>query len=346
MPTAAHKLHGVQLQDGWTAVRMLAPNPGGTGGHFSVGYEADHPVRGRGFLKALDFAGAFGTGGDVVALMQALTAAYLFERDTLIACRNRQLDRVATPIADGIAKVAGYPIADVPYLIFDMADGDIRRHMSATHQVEVAWLLRCLHHVATGLKQLHSAGIAHQDLKPSNVLVFGGEESRIGDLGRASRQGIAAPHDGYSIAGDMTYAPPELLYGQVDPDWKQRRVGCDIYHLGNLVVFLFSRVNVTHAMVAMLDAAFRPGAWTGTYLSVLPHVRDVFNRVMDMFETEVARVAPRLAPDIARIARQLGEPDPHLRGDPQSHAMGAPHSLERYISRLDALAYRARLGLI
>lgn len=346
MPTAAHKLHGVQLQDGWTAVRVVAQGPSATGGHFSVGYEAEHPAKGRGFLKALDFAGAFGAGGDVVAILQALTAAYMFERDTLIACRERQLDRVATPIADGIAKIAGYAITDVPYLIFDMADGDVRRHMSTATQVETAWLLRCVHNVATGLKQLHSVGIAHQDLKPSNVLVFGGRESRIGDLGRASRLGVAAPHDGCSIAGDMTYAPPELLYGQVDPDWRQRRIGCDVYHLGNLLVFLFSRVNVTHAMVAQLDPAVRPNVWAGTYSGVLPHVRDAFNRVMGMFEAEVARVAPKLAPEIVEVARRLSDPDPSVRGDPRSRAMGVPHSLERFISRLDALAYKARLGSI
>lgn len=52
---------------------------------------------------------------------------------------------------------------------------------------------------------LHGLDIAHQDLKPSNVL---------------------------PIAGDPTYAPPELLYNYVPADWNVRRYACDVYLLG------------------------------------------------------------------------------------------------------------------
>src|SRR6266851_917241 len=52
------------------------------------------------------------------------------------------------------------------------ADGDVRKHLSPTQSLDIVWILRCLHHIATGLHQLHSAKVAHQDLKPSNVLAF------------------------------------------------------------------------------------------------------------------------------------------------------------------------------
>src|SRR5205823_2049082 len=66
-----------------------------------------------------------------------------------------------------------------------------------------------LHHIATGLYQLHSAEVAHQDLKPSNILVFEGSTSKIADLGCASVKGVASPRDSAAFAGDRTYAPTD-----------------------------------------------------------------------------------------------------------------------------------------
>jgi serine/threonine protein kinase len=83
------------------------------------------------------------------------------------------MDRVIRLLADGTISV---PEADFPssaqYLIFELADGDIRKTMDAAQQFDLAWALRTFHHITTGLMQLHKAGTAHQDLKPSNVLTF------------------------------------------------------------------------------------------------------------------------------------------------------------------------------
>ena len=67
--------------------------------------------------------------------------------------------------------------------------------------------------MAVGLKQLHGIKISHQDLKPSNVLLYNeGFVSKIGDLGRSLCADIDAPHDnGINFPGDFTYAPPEYL---------------------------------------------------------------------------------------------------------------------------------------
>jgi serine/threonine protein kinase len=337
-------LVGHDLADGWRAVQVIPRPPGSTGGYFSVGYEAVRADGKRGFIKALDIVTAAGAPS-ATRVMQDLLTAYNFELDALLACRDRKLDRVATPIANGDATVPNYQVGVVPYLVFEMADGDVRRYLAATNAIETTWLIRCLHHVATGLRQLHGAGIAHQDLKPSNVLVFGGSESRVGDLGRASRQGVPAKHDAFTIAGARSYAPPELMYGHVEPDWNQRRLACDVYHLGNLFTFLFSKVNITQALIGELDPAIRPGVWSGQYADVLPHVRDAFNRVLGIFEKEVLRVAPRIGPELVSMVRELADPDPALRGNRGAKSIAARYSLERYISRLDALAYKARLGL-
>jgi serine/threonine protein kinase len=112
-----------------------------------------------------------------------MTAAYLFECAVLKRCGERNLDRVVRAITSGTITI-NEPSANgvVEYLIFELADGDVRSHLRFSADFDLAWRLRCLHHIATGLKQLHGCGIAHQDLKPSNVLVFAGTTSKLSDL--------------------------------------------------------------------------------------------------------------------------------------------------------------------
>src|SRR5262249_27237780 len=137
----------------------------------------------------------------------------------------------------------------------ELADsGDVRKYLDVAARFDSAWVLRSLHHVATGLRQLHSAGIAHQDVKPSNVLVFDAKISKVADLGRASSQGESPPHEDHHIAGDPEYAPPELCYHHVVPDWNQRRLGCDAYLLGSMVVFFFGRCSVQSRIDALIVA--------------------------------------------------------------------------------------------
>jgi serine/threonine protein kinase len=100
----------------------------------------------------------------------------------------------------------------VPYIIFELANGDIRNVLDRAIYFDAAWAFRTLHHVATGLSQLHKVGIAHLDMKPSNALEFGESGTKVSDLGTSVRRGTRCPHEDNPIAGDVAYAPPELQY--------------------------------------------------------------------------------------------------------------------------------------
>ena len=119
------------------------------------------------------------------------------------------------------------------------------------------------------LQQLHSVQIAHQDLKPSNVLVFDDQHSKLADLGCASENETICPRDTLDCAGDYTYAPPELLYRQVSSDWRTRRLGCDMYLFGSMVVFFCTGVSMTHLLLARLAREHFYQNWSGTYKEVL-----------------------------------------------------------------------------
>jgi eukaryotic-like serine/threonine-protein kinase len=333
----AENLVGQELKGGWRVVMPMEKSADQTGGMFSVGYVVESSSGKRGFLKAIDFSGAM-EAEDPARELEKLTISYNFERDLLAMCRDRRMDRVVTAIADGGVMVANEP---VQYLIFELADCDVRKHLGDADNVDEVWILRSLHHIATGLWQLHRHRIAHQDLKPSNVLVFGGRSSKIADLGRSSRAGAEPPTDEYVVPGDYGYAPPELLYNHVSPDWTERRVGCDAYLLGSMAVFFFTGVGMTTLLTSKLDAAVQFEYWGGTYGEVLPFVRDAFDEAIDDFSQQVP-VAIR--EDLTAIVRQLCDPDPKLRGDGADRRTHRRLSLERYVTRFDLLAQRAEIA--
>jgi serine/threonine protein kinase len=226
----------------------------------------------------------------------------------------------------------------------ECADGDIRTRLHLLGQLELAWKLRSLHHIATGLYQLHGQTIAHQDVKPSNILVFDGTTSKIADLGCASIRGRDCPRDDRAFAGDPAYAPIEALYGYRDPEWSVRRQGCDLWHLGSMVVFLFTGLTMNSLVLEELPGNLRPNNWTGTFVEGLPYVVDAFDRAVDTLGRHV--VDCKLRDALQEIVRQLCSPDPNLRGHPLTRGqLGNPFSLERYVSWFDLLARRAEIGI-
>jgi eukaryotic-like serine/threonine-protein kinase len=341
--SAADQLVGLNLPNGWRVTRHLARHPNGTGGTFSQSYEVKNGDR-IGFLKAFDFAPAFEPGVDTVSAIQILVDAYNHERDVLSHCRERRLSNVVLAIDNGSVQVPGLPTMEgrVFYMIFEMADGDVRVQMDVRTRFDMLWCMRALKDVCLALHQVHREMIAHQDAKPSNVLTYGKNACKLADFGRSSRRGHNVRHDNYNVAGDRSYAPPELLYGFLHTDFIPRRIGCDLYMLGNLAAFLFSGVNVTAHLLSSLDPQHHPKNWGGTYEEVLPYLESAFTSVLGDIGPLVDSI---VRDEVVAIIRELCEPDLSRRG--HSKGMGRPgqFSLERYVSQLDLTARRLSIRL-
>lgn len=336
--TPAEQLSGQTLDGGWIVGERITQAPGATGGHFSIGYHVTAADGSGAFLKAIDFSSAMNKS-DPARALQELTEQFNFERDLLDHCRNKGMDRVVRAVDSGLVRLTSGP---VQYLIFELAERDVRAERDRRGEQDVTWMLRSLHHIATGLKQLHSAWIAHQDLKPSNVLVFEDMISKIADIGRASTRDGLRLYDEYQYAGDGRYAPPELLYGYKDGDWIRCRFGCDMYLLGSMVVFFLTGVSMTGLLFSYLDQKLWPDDWGDTYTRVLPYIRDAFGHALDAVEVQIAH--PDLRNELMTIIRELCDPDPNLRGHPAIRASQNPYNLERYVTRFNNLARRSEIG--
>ncbi len=346
---AAEDLVGVRLAEGWTVISRVPDRPGATGGHFSIAYMAQHDDGREGFCKVLNYQMAFASG-DPVAALKGMVDAYTFERDLLRQCGDERLSRVVLSVGDGQFARPGYAIPTVSYMIFEIAEGDIRKAMDLNPGVELASKLRWLHHSATGLWQLHQRGVAHQDVKPSNVLVFGADEQgevsgKIGDLGRATDPRRPMWHDGLPIAADSTYAPPEQLYGATPTEFGPRRLACDVYQLGSVACFVLAGAPMNGLLKLELYPTHNWDNWAGTYAEVLPYVRDAFGRAAA--RVEAALGGGELATRIGALVRDLCDPDPAQRGHRVTRTRpGSPYDLERVVTEFDLLSKRARLAAL
>jgi eukaryotic-like serine/threonine-protein kinase len=346
VPRAAERLLGMTLAGGWKVVNRIVKQLDATGGFFSVGYIVEAADGKRGFLKALDYSQAFQptTGVPVSIALQELTESINFEKYVLARCRDRGLDKIVIAISDGTITVGQPGLDTVEYLIFELADGDVRKQMSLIDKLDVLWRFKSLHDIATGLEQLHWNDIVHQDLKPSNVLVFNNDSTKLADFGRSACDGQKPPHASCIFAGDLSYAPPDVLYRFTLPSEKLRQLSFDAYLLGSMVVFFFAGQGTTPLILNEMPPLYADWQhYGGTSDDAKLHLRDAFSRFLLKLEKDFA---PAFKSELVRIVKELCEPDPTRRGHPKERRdTAAQFSLKRYVTRFDLLLKRAELGL-
>jgi eukaryotic-like serine/threonine-protein kinase len=209
------------------------------------------------------------------------------------------------------------------------------------------WNLEIMRDVTLALAQLHKGGIAHQDIKPSNVVSVAAAlevaESRVkvGDLGRVVRRDVSGPFNTMIWPGDQRYMPPERWYAHMPSDWTDAREAADAYMVGSLLLFLFTGVSLQMLAYPHLPDQFKPGTWRGAFdqdlLAVLQNVHDKV-----LVECLLPNVVEQLRDDVFAIAKALTQPDPKLRGDPRARQqVGRPLGMDRIHQKFLSLARRS-----
>ncbi|RRJ96040.1 hypothetical protein Ga0100231_019005 [Opitutaceae bacterium TAV4] len=332
----------------WSVNKKLSGTANLGGGGFSSGYIAKADDGTVGYLKAINIHYAFqSTGKNFADLMNEITGDYIHERDLLAYCRDQGLDRIVAAIDGDIHHEPGHFIP-VPYLVFELCEkGDIARH-SQMASPGLAWRLRIFHGACVGLAQLHRHGIAHQDMKPENVLVFQDDISKLADLGRSTKNESGARFGNPCDGGDMAYAPFELWYRVNHPEWDVRRRATDLFMLGGVLAFLVANVNLLSLTLGKLPLNMQPrtnlnlSGWSGTYDALIPTLRRC---LCEAVAEIVSTIRNDMRYPIERMLLWLCEPDPLRRGHPETvgQTFSDRYSLERIITVADRLAIDARI---
>ena len=349
----AERLAGMNLKDGWVVGEKLPTGRrgGGTGGFFSVSYSVTNGKQ-QAFLKAFDIfkpiAKAVEHGQPFTTALLAQLQAYEFEAQLHTICANSNMRRIVKILTHGqvdVALVHGEQFGTVPYMIMELADGgDVRSYIHNSPDFDTSLQLHYLRDVVSGINQLHKAQIAHQDLKPSNVMIFSETGAKIGDLGRASKQNSHGLFDTLNIAGDKAYAPPEQIYKLPLENWLDKRQRCDLYQFGSLISFLFFGVTFNTILMDRLPPELVPIEWGGkssSYDQALPFLLELFNETLTQWKESLP---DWLADDLIAIINQCGNPDYRVRGiqkkpDTLQNSLG----LDRLVSKLDNLGFKATI---
>jgi serine/threonine protein kinase len=344
MSSLASNLLGKKIGK-WKVIKKLNKGQDSTGGCFSSGYEVEEDeTRRLAFMKAINIEYAIknaGVSGSFMDMMNQVSEEYIHERDLLIYCRAEKMDRIVTAIDHAEYKESGslYP---VPYLIFELCKkGDVRRHANL-NKPGLSWRLQIFHGACVGLNQLHAHNIVHQDLKPSNILIFNDADSRIADLGRAAIKSKPNMFSSPNFEGDGDYAPIELLYGHINQDWEVRRKSADLYMLGSLFTYLISNTHWNTEIISRMPPELHPLCFSGGFHQALPFVQRAMEAAIEEIIKEIKSEKMKLL--VTDFIRWLCEPEPEKRGHPEDHRTKFnKFSLERIISVADRLVTLSKI---
>ena len=109
-------------------------------------------------------------------------------------------------------------------LIMELMQANLAQRM-AGRQMDLRSLRTTIAHCLRALKYLHSCGIVHSDIKPSNMMLDARRRIKLGDFGLARRVSDA---EGSLLKGTTKYMAPEVVsdeFGEVGPQ-------SDLYSLG------------------------------------------------------------------------------------------------------------------
>lgn len=203
------------------------------------------------------------------------------------------------------------------WLILELMRGSLKQTLEAG-PIDLDYLRIVLAGSLSALDFLHSHGIIHGDIKPSNLLVDVQSRVKLGDFGLARR---AASEEGSLLKGTTKYMAPELISPQFGP------VGpaSDLYSLGFTCYEL---------MCGPQFESLFPGL--GAYGRDRQIAWMMWHSAADLHLPEIHRVLEGVPPDLAAIIQRMVTKDPQrryhsagevlrdLRTDPRLVAMPAP----------------------
>lgn len=334
----AEQLAGLVLLDRWVVTQKYLLDEGDTGRTRSCCYHAVDLDGCAVFIKAFCFE-LLDLAGDTEELQRQL-AEFHNERKIHEHCSSTR--RVTKILGHGHVVIDGRA---VHFLVCEAGSASLRRSQPPGDEgIPASVRLKALRQITSALIQMHKLRVAHQDLKPSNAVAFAADDIvKIADLGSASCSDLPSPpHDEEAYAGQVNYVPYELLYSRaVQPNWYRRRIGCDVFLLGNLIFTSFAGYSLSAFLLHALPVPLRHTTYHGEYEQVLP---DLVVKHRELVPILLAECIPDfLVSDVVDLVLRLCHPDPLRRGMGNAGAIEGPFDLQRCEGRLNTLSRKAEL---
>lgn len=135
----------------------------------------------------------------------------------------------------GIVKVRNIRMdTTTPYLEMEFVDGVDLESKLSTGACSTSVAMSLTTQLVEALAYIHSRGVQHRDVKPSNLIVQSDDRLKLVDFGIASESDAARLTMGNQAFGSVCYVPPEWLSATVDATlW-------DIYAAGLVIAELFT----------------------------------------------------------------------------------------------------------
>ena len=347
---------GIRYSGEWKILKKIKRNPDNTGGHFSVGYHTENTKGDKGFLKATDI-GLLNPSSDKSAFSKTTQALneQKFEREILEICNGNNMDRIVHALDYGEFESVHNNVREmVFFIVFELAQCDVRTQLLRSRSQNLSWTLNALHNLSVAVQQLHAAEISHNDIKPSNLLVFDAQLQKLADLGRATSNISAGPWDSFLYCGDKTYAAPEFWYnnyafpkvgGRISFDVRK---ASDLYLLGSMAYFFITGQSLTPILRTALQPEQGGRVWTGSFDEMLPYIYDALSSVMRHFDKQMyingSNSIIDEADELRAAVLQLCDPNPLKRGHPINISANVEkYSVERYVSLFDRISKSIRV---
>jgi serine/threonine protein kinase len=204
-----------------------------------------------------------------------------FDREAIL------LQALAHP---GIVRYVAHGLhADTPYLVMEWLEGHTLAHALETHGLDAREALGVARQTAEALAHAHSFGVVHRDVKPSNLVLRGGDLARVVliDFGVARPVGAsyALTRTGEAI-GTPGYMAPEQVRGHKSVDAR-----ADVFALGCL----------------LYEALTGRRPFEGT------HHLAVQVKILHWDPPEVRQLVPEIPPEVEALVAEMLAKDPAER---------------------------------
>ncbi|WP_197443804.1 serine/threonine-protein kinase [Maioricimonas rarisocia] len=189
------------------------------------------------------------------------------------------------------------------WLVMELMQGNLRDRL-AGRQMDLRSLRSTVAHSLRALKYLHSRGVIHGDIKPSNLMIDHRRRVKLGDFGLARRVSDA---EGSLIKGTTKYMAPELVapeFGEVGPQ-------SDLYSLGFTAYELMCGADHFEDLFPGLSAfgRDRQAAWM------------MWHAAPDRRLPDIDRVLEGVPEDLSHVIQKLTQKDPSDRYETADEAL-------------------------